>query len=161
MEDDGHVEFNRLKMIPCKKGKKAGIERIRQLLHFNDKSKQSLLEVDPSCENFVHEMYHYANKKAPDGRIIDEPAQGNDHLMDALEYAVATSYEDAELRRDRLGMLDMSKDKPARQIHQMFAEKMRQQAEEDEEELEDEADMISFGEEDEDDECYMDYGDDH
>ena len=126
LEDEGLVDFNRLKMIPCKKGKKYGIERIRQLLHYNEKSKQSLLEVDPSCENFVYEMLHYANKKAPDGRIIDEPANGNDHLMDALEYAVATSYEDAELRRDRLNMLDMDAEKPARQIHQHFKDRMRE-----------------------------------
>ena len=90
LEGSGEVQPNRLKMIPCKKGKKAGIERIRQLLHVNPNIKKPLLTVDPSCDNFVFEMLHYANKKSPDGRILDEPAAGNDHLMDALEYAVAT-----------------------------------------------------------------------
>ncbi|GAG48109.1 unnamed protein product, partial [marine sediment metagenome] len=86
LEEEGKVAYNRLKMIPCKKGKKNGIERIRQLLHVNPNTGKALLSVDGSCDNFVFEMLHYANKKSPDGRVLDEPANGNDHLMDSLEY---------------------------------------------------------------------------
>ena len=158
LEEAGEVKFNRLKMIPCKKGKKNGIERIRQLLHVNPNTEKSLLEADPTCEKFVFEMLHYANKKSPDGRILDEPANGNDHLMDALEYAVATSYEDAELRRDRKDMLDMGKDKPAKQIHQIMVDKMREAAEEQEEDMEDDWDDEDEDEDDDEGESYMDYG---
>jgi hypothetical protein len=157
LEEEGLVDFNRLKMIPCKKGKKNGIERVRQLLHYNPKTEQSLFEADPSCENLIFEFLHYANKKAPDGRIIDEPAQGHDHICDSIEYLVATSYEDAELRRDRLKMLDMSAEKPARQIHQMFKDRMREEAEAAEEELNDEVEWLESGDEDDDRECYMDF----
>lgn len=155
---EGKVKFNCLKMIPCKKGKATGIERIRQLLHYNQKTKQTLLEIDPSCDNTIYEFLHYANKKAPDGRVIDEPASGNDHAMDAIEYVVATSYEDAELRRDRLNMLDMGDEKPAKQIHQQMMDKIREEAENYEEEIEEEADAYEM-EEDGHGECYMEYDD--
>lgn len=152
LQQGGFVEPNRLKMIPCNKGKKNGIERVRQLLHVNPENGFTHFECDPCCENLQYEFQHYVNKKAPDGRVIDEPAAGNDHLMDVVEYISAASYEDAELRRDRLGMLDMEdayleeKAKPL-QVHQQLARRIRREAEEAEDD-----DEIEF--DDEDDEEY-------
>jgi hypothetical protein len=153
LQQMGLVDHNSLKMIPCKKGKKAGIERVRQLLHVNPETGFTKFYCDPSCVNLQYEFLHYANKKAPDGRIIDEPAPGHDHLMDALEYVAATSYEDAELRRDRVGMLDMEdeyiyeKRKPL-SIHQEFKRDLRRRAEEQAEEMEDDFDGEFEDEED-------------
>jgi Mg2+/Co2+ transporter CorC len=73
--------------------------------------------------------------------------------MDALEYVAATSYEDAELRRDRVGMLDMEdeyiyeKRKPL-SIHQEFKRDLRRRAEEQAEEMEDDFDGEFEDEED-------------
>ncbi len=156
LEEKGEVEYNRLKMIPCKKGKKTGIERVRQLLHYNPKTEKCLLEIDPSCENMVYEFNHYANKKAPDGRILDEPAPGNDHLCDALEYVVATSYEDAAIRQERLNEKHGIEQKPAKQIHQLMMESMREQAEDYDHEIEQEAQNFDFGDEHE-PECYVEW----
>lgn len=159
LEEQGLIGFNKLKMIPCKKGKKNGTERIRQLLHYNPKTQMSQLEVDPSCVNFVNEILHYTNKKGPDGRILDEPDPHSkyDHLMDTIEYIVATSYEDAQLRRDRKNMLDMSEQKPAKAIHQLMMAKIREQAEENDEDIEEEAEWLENGEEDDEAESYTDW----
>jgi len=143
LQQNGQVLFNRLKMIPCKKGKKAGIERVRQLLHVDPRFGVSKFEADPSCENLIFEFLHYVNKKAPDGRTIDEPAKGNDHLMDCVEYIAATSYEDAELRRDRVGMLDVQTAKPL-QVHQELAQRIRN-------DFDDEDEDDDYEEEDEED----------
>lgn len=142
LQQAGVVDLDALKMIPCKKGKKAGIERVRQLLHVQPETGFTKFYCDPSCDNLHFEFLHYANKKTPDGRIIDVPEEKNDHLMDCVEYICATSYEDAELRRDRLGMLDMEdeyaeiKKKPLK-IHQEFVKDLKRKAEESSEEEED------------------------
>ena len=157
------MDINRINMIHCKKVKKTGIDRVRQLLHVNPNTGEALLEVDPSCHNFIYEMLHYANKKSPDGRILDEPAQGNDHLMDALEYLAATSYEDVELRRDRVGMLDMKDDrkrlrKKPLEVHQLLVKRIRDEADDADDEDDDlpEADYFN-DEEDEEDETYLEF----
>ena len=55
---------------------KRGIDRVmeRQILYYG--------------ENLKREYLSYAWRKKHSGEIIDEPQDGNDHLMDALRYAI-------------------------------------------------------------------------
>jgi hypothetical protein len=54
-------------------------------------------------------------------------------------------------------MLDMSAAKPAKQIHQMFKDRMREEAEEYEEDMNEQAEWFAEWDEDDDRECYMDF----
>lgn len=142
LQQDGQVRENCMKIIPCHKDIKVGIERVRELLHVNPVFGDAKFVCDPSCKNMQKEFRRYCNKKDPLGNIIDKPADGHDHLMDAIRYAVATSYEDGEMRRDRLNMLDMeqawddNKDKPYSPIADLIAQKRRSMREQEEEEAE-------------------------
>jgi phage terminase large subunit len=70
-----------LNAIACKKGKDSIIHGIQWL-----KSKQII--IDPSCQNFINEISGYQFRKTKDGVILNEPVPLNDHLLDALRYAI-------------------------------------------------------------------------
>lgn len=44
--------------------------------------------IHPSCENFEIEISHYSFKKNAEGKELPYPAEGWDHLMDAMRYAM-------------------------------------------------------------------------
>jgi PBSX family phage terminase large subunit len=64
------------------KDKVAGIDKVRELF------KQRRIIIHPSCVNLINELetYHYPEVKS--GNEKEEPVKENDHLMDALRYAL-------------------------------------------------------------------------
>jgi len=46
--------------------------------------------IHPSCVNFIHEISNYAWEESKAGEKMNKPAQGYDHLMDAMRYAIET-----------------------------------------------------------------------
>lgn len=67
---------------------KGGISQISQLI------RESKFFVFDNCHNFIDEInfYHYPEIKNEDKNPKDEPLKKNDHLMDAMRYAI-TTYE--------------------------------------------------------------------
>lgn len=75
---------NGLRAIPCDKGKGSvlkGIDLVsQQKIHFRGK-------------NLEREYLTYQWKKRRTGEVLDEPQDGNDHLMDAIRYAILDIYK--------------------------------------------------------------------
>ncbi len=111
LQQAGVLGHNECIMSPCVKGKTVGIERVRQLLHFNTKLEFSKFEVDPSCTNMFDEFRRYVYKETAAGITDDKPAKGHDHLMDCLEYISADTYEDGVSRRVRGNMIKEGEDR--------------------------------------------------
>lgn len=65
---------------PCKKGAGSVIEGIQKLQDFE-------IIVHPRCENTIIELNNYVFEKNKAGRIINQPIDDFNHLMDALRYA--------------------------------------------------------------------------
>lgn len=53
-----------------------------------DKIKQHKVHIHPSCVNFIREIQGYKYKEDKDGNVYDEPVDFNNHLMDAMRYAL-------------------------------------------------------------------------
>lgn len=65
--------------IPCVK---------TNVLHEIDLIKRYKIKIAPHCVNFIKEIETYAWKTDKNGNILEEPVKFNDHLMDAMRYAV-------------------------------------------------------------------------
>lgn len=50
--------------------------------------KRKKIHIHPRCENFVKEIQGYKYREDKDGNVYDEPVDLNNHLMDALRYAL-------------------------------------------------------------------------
>ena len=83
IEEIGNAGLN---VFPADKDVKKGIDDIRSHKMFINKDSVNLLK----------EIKSYKWKVDKDGRILDEPVKINDHLMDALRYAVHTHGKIAE-----------------------------------------------------------------
>ena len=46
------------------------------------------LVVHPDCKNLIHELKNYSWRKDKQGNIQSEPTDSDNHLIDALRYAV-------------------------------------------------------------------------
>lgn len=71
------------RIIPCDKGAgsiKAGIDRVQQQ------------QIVYSGENIKKEFLTYHWRKRKDGTTLDEPIDDNNHLMDAIRYAICDLY---------------------------------------------------------------------
>jgi phage terminase large subunit len=55
--------------------------------------------VHPDCKNLIHELREYSWKKNSDGVIQSEPVDANNHLIDALRYAVRDAQKTLDLQR--------------------------------------------------------------
>lgn len=64
----------------------AGIDHVRELF------KQGRIHIHPDCTNLIYELetYRYPDKR-PDQNEPEKPIKENDHLLDALRYALFTS----------------------------------------------------------------------
>jgi len=74
-------------ILPSAKGKnsvKDGIDFI----------KRFTLLITKSSVNFIKEIKSYKWKVDKENKILDEPVKFNDHLMDAMRYAIYTHYRD-------------------------------------------------------------------
>jgi phage terminase large subunit len=79
-----------LYILEGSKDLKGGISQINQLI------RENRLFVFDKCENFIDEInfYHYPEVRGENLNPKDEPQKKNDHLMDAMRYAI-TTYEPA------------------------------------------------------------------
>lgn len=71
------------RIIPCEKGAgsiKRGIDRVQEQ------------QIIYAGSNLKREFYSYQWKKRADGESTGEPQDGNDHIMDALRYAIDDLY---------------------------------------------------------------------
>ena len=82
-EPDRIVEFRRagFNAEPAKKGP----DSIR---HGLDWLRRMKIHVHPRCVHTIRELQGYKYRETRDGTILDEPVDMNNHLMDALRYAV-------------------------------------------------------------------------
>ena len=76
---------------------KAGLARVQDMLHIRRDDRDGCedwcqLYVDPRCKNVIKEFGLYRWKKAPDGTLTETPAEGYDHSMDSLRYALAGKF---------------------------------------------------------------------
>ena len=74
---------------PCTKGKNSVKDSI-------DVLKRHKLFIDKNSTNLIKEMRMYKWKVHSDGRVLDEPVDLNNHLVDALRYAAFTKPEKFE-----------------------------------------------------------------
>jgi PBSX family phage terminase large subunit len=63
----------------------AGVDHVRELF------KQNRIHIHPDCKNLIMELetYRYPDKK-PDQNEQEKPIKENDHLLDAMRYAIYT-----------------------------------------------------------------------
>jgi PBSX family phage terminase large subunit len=63
-----------------------GVDHVRELF------KQGRIHIHPDCKNLIMELetYRYPDKK-PDQNEAEKPVKENDHLLDALRYALYTN----------------------------------------------------------------------
>ena len=50
--------------------------------------KRHKVHIHPSCQNFLNEIQSYKYREDKDGNVLEEPADMNNHLMDATRYAL-------------------------------------------------------------------------
>jgi len=55
-----------------------------------DRVKRHRLHIDPESVNLISEIRGYHFREDKDGRVLEEPVKYEDHLMDAMRYAIAT-----------------------------------------------------------------------
>ena len=82
-EPDRIKEFRQAGLVvkPAVKGKdsiKAGL----------DWAKRRKIHIHPNCTNFIKEIQGYKYREDKDGNVYDEPVDIDNHLMDALRYAL-------------------------------------------------------------------------
>ncbi len=53
-----------------------------------DWAKRKKIHIHPNCTNFIKEIQGYKYKEDKNGNVFDEPIDMNNHLMDALRYAI-------------------------------------------------------------------------
>jgi PBSX family phage terminase large subunit len=73
----------------------AGVDHVRELF------KQGRIHIHPDCKNLIMELetYRYPDKK-PDQNEQEKPIKENDHLLDALRYALYTNKPEPPEERD-------------------------------------------------------------
>ncbi len=78
---DRLFELGLRRIRPSRKGRdsvRSGIDYIQDFKIF----------IHPKCENFVREISNYSWDKDKEGRLINEPIDDYNHLMDAMRYAL-------------------------------------------------------------------------
>lgn len=76
------------------KGAKKGQDSVKHGIDFIRRYK---INIHPSCQNFINEIQAYHYRKDKDGNILEEPADINNHLMDALRYALEDDANERKL----------------------------------------------------------------
>ena len=92
-EPDRIKEFKRngWKIRPAKKGQGSvsfGIDFVRR----------HKIMIHPTCQNFINEIQAYSYRKDKDGNPTEDPVDFNNHLMDAVRYALEQVSNERRLR---------------------------------------------------------------
>ena len=76
------TKYNLRRIIPCRKGKDSLLNGIGYIQNYR-------IIIHPSCKNFFFEIENYVYKKDKvTNEPINEPEDRNNHLMDAMRYAL-------------------------------------------------------------------------
>ena len=67
------------------KGAKKGSDSVRFGLDF---LRRHEIVINRSCQNFISEIQNYVYRKDKNGELLEEPVDFNNHLIDALRYAL-------------------------------------------------------------------------
>lgn len=70
-----------IKALPAKKGADSVLNGITWINGYK-------LVIDVKCQEFINEIQQYHWQEDKDGNVIEKPVKKNDHLMDAMRYAV-------------------------------------------------------------------------
>lgn len=70
-----------IKAVPAKKGADSVLNGITWINGYK-------LVIDVRCQEFINEIQQYHWQEDKDGNVIEKPVKKNDHLMDAMRYAV-------------------------------------------------------------------------
>lgn len=92
------IEILRKAGLNCREVSKdivAGVDHVRELF------KQNRIHIHPDCKNLIMELetYRYPDKK-PDQNEQEKPVKENDHLLDALRYALYTNKPELPEQKD-------------------------------------------------------------
>lgn len=79
------------RIVGAKKGKGSVMSGIQYI-------KQHEIYVHPSCENMISEFQNYVYKKDKEGNQINEPVDKNNHLQDALRYALSDMFGSKKIK---------------------------------------------------------------
>jgi len=78
---------------PAKKDVTAGIDLVKSLK----------LRIHSSSSNLISEIRTYKYKETKDGQVLEEPVPFNDHILDAVRYALfTTAFKNRVIKKDRL-----------------------------------------------------------
>jgi len=66
-----------------------------------DWAKRRRIHIHPNCQNFINEIKGYKYREDKDGNVYDEPVDMDNHLMDALRYALEPLRKDRQLKAVR------------------------------------------------------------
>lgn len=76
---------NGIRAAAAKKGQDSVISGIKWIQDWK-------IVIDYRCQNFINEIQQYHFMQDKDGNAMDKPAKVNDHLMDAMRYALEPLY---------------------------------------------------------------------
>ncbi|MCQ2743506.1 MAG: PBSX family phage terminase large subunit [bacterium] len=82
---------NNVRAVPCVKGADSIMRGIRYLQDFE-------IIIDNKCKNFIDEISMYRFDEDKFGNLLERPVDENNHLLDALRYAVESEMLRAEVR---------------------------------------------------------------
>lgn len=66
--------------------------------------KQNEIIIDKSCQHFINEITTYQWQQDKNGNSIKRPIDKNNHLLDALRYALS---EDMEFKKEKIGKINV------------------------------------------------------
>ena len=101
--------------------KRLGITRLTAARKGNDSIRNGIFKIQeykiyvhPDCVNTIAELSSYVWDKTKDGEVVNKPVKKNDHLMDAMRYAMEDTIffrpekkEDFERRYKKLAKLSL------------------------------------------------------
>lgn len=101
--------------IPANNEVETGIDRVKQYLKVNDRTKKPQLLIFESCTNLIEQMSQYKYEELQPGQesqknIKETPVKKDDHAVDALRYAIMSRPEQpskidqSDKKRNEYGM---------------------------------------------------------
>jgi len=91
------AEYNRLGVyaLPAEKGSGSIEEGIKFLQGFK-------IIIHPTCINMQNEIMQYKYKQNSDGLVLPQPIDKNNHLIDALRYAIKSDLDKKDIKYSKL-----------------------------------------------------------
>lgn len=89
-------------LIPANNEVSTGIDRVKQLLKLDERTKQPRLFVFDTCTNLIEQIAQYRYQELTPGQemaknMAEAPVKKDDHAVDALRYAIMSRPEEPKL----------------------------------------------------------------